>query len=129
MTKLPPHVTPAKLTIGFVAALGLGFVTAYGILRWGTVVAFEASPDAGIMMSWLSPLGGLAAFGLVYGLGRGRAMRALFWVLGPLVVYGAAGVGVLAVAQGATLLTATIVAAVLVVLAGLVLLVRDGRHV
>ena len=118
---------PKALAIAFALALGGGMAAVYAVIRLGVWVMFEGSAEAGTFVTWLAPLGGVAVFALIYGLGRGRAMRLWFWVLAPLAAYAAAVLGSFAVGQGASVTAGVVLAAVLASLAAFALLFRDAR--
>lgn len=115
------------LAIGFVLAIAAGFGAAYAILRLGAVVLTSGSVDAGILMQWTAPLGGLAIFSLIYAVGRGQALKWQFWLVAPVAVYLAVGAGLLVLSLGQSMLVATIVAICLTLAAAFGLFVKDAK--
>ncbi len=119
---------PLRLSLALVLALVAGLAAGYGFDRIGVRVAMESDSQAGPWMLRLTPLAALAAFAMVYALGRGRALRLWFWVIGAAVVFGARWVAVGIMATGAPVPLALGLALAVVIGAALALAVRDMRH-
>ena len=118
---------PRALAVAFVVALAAGVAATYGVVRLGAMVMLEGDPDAGFFVTWLAPLGGLAGFALIYPIGRGRALRLGYWLLGPLAVYAAAGAGVFAYGQSGSFGLSVALGGVIAFAAALALVLRDAR--
>ncbi len=115
------------LVFGLALAAGLGFFL--GALRLSGAVMFSAAPGAGVILSWLSPLAGIAGFAAVYGPGRGRALRARFWLVAVALVYGLGALGMAATWSGAVSLPVAFAPMVVGAFVGAVLLyLRDRDH-
>ncbi|KPP85019.1 MAG: hypothetical protein HLUCCA08_11620 [Rhodobacteraceae bacterium HLUCCA08] len=70
---------PRALHIGLVYALAFagGLGTAYAVARLELGALMRGG---GTALRWLPPLAGVSAFALIYGIGRGRALRLAGWV-------------------------------------------------
>ena len=115
------------LVFGLALAAGLGFFL--GALRLSGAVMFSAAPGAGVILSWLAPLAGIAGFAAVYGSGRGRALRARFWLVAVALVYGLGVLGLAAFRSGAVGLPQAFAPMMVGAVIGAVLLhLRDRGH-
>jgi hypothetical protein len=83
--------------LAYLAALG----TAYAVMRLQAGVAFAPGQTGPSGLRLLAaPVGGVAAFALVYGIGRGRALRGGFWVLAAVVLLAMWGAAYLLIGAG-----------------------------
>jgi hypothetical protein len=83
--------------LAYLAALG----TAYAVMRLQAGAAFAPGQTGPSGLRLLAaPVAGVAAFALVYGIGRGRALRGGFWVLAAVVLLAMWGAAYLLIGAG-----------------------------
>ncbi|MBC9245504.1 hypothetical protein H4P12_01975 [Paracoccus sp. 11-3] len=88
--------------IAYAATFVIGAGVAYLVLTLSVQNLFGPDGDANIaiVLNWLSPLAGLAAFQLGFGLVTGRWRNLHFWLVAPLITYAAVAIGMALAAKG-----------------------------
>lgn len=88
--------------IAYVLAFVIGAGVAYLVLRLSVQNLFGTVGGANIafVLNWLSPLAGLAAFQLTFGLATGRWRHLRFWLVAPLVTYAVAAICIMLLTMG-----------------------------